>query len=146
MNSFSIVPFVSTVQKTDTPLQMIITSGGTKVPIDDVRLISNISRGATGAAIATHALEAGHSVRYIANEDTALPYIGNISRRFWRDSLSFSPEYLGKIMALENQKQQGKLSLYVATFFQDYVDQVLSGIAPENAFDTIILSAAVSDF
>lgn len=106
MNTFPIEPFISSVKKAETPLDIIITSGGTKVPIDDVRIISNISRGATGAAIATHALEAGHSVRYISNEDTVLPYVGNMSRRFWREGMLFSPEYLGKIMTLEEMKKQ----------------------------------------
>lgn len=43
-------------------LRMLVTSGGTSEPIDGVRVISNTSTGATGAAIAAHFARAGHEV------------------------------------------------------------------------------------
>lgn len=41
---------------------ILVTSGGTAEPIDGVRVLTNTSTGATGAAIATHLARAGHDV------------------------------------------------------------------------------------
>lgn len=38
-------------------MNLAITSGGTRVAIDDVRILTNVSRGGTGAKIAEYALE-----------------------------------------------------------------------------------------
>jgi phosphopantothenoylcysteine decarboxylase/phosphopantothenate--cysteine ligase len=43
-------------------LRMLVTSGGTAEPIDAVRMITNVSTGATGALIADHGWRAGHEV------------------------------------------------------------------------------------
>jgi phosphopantothenoylcysteine decarboxylase/phosphopantothenate--cysteine ligase len=43
-------------------LRILITSGGTSEPIDDVRVLTNTSTGRTGAIIATHFSRRGHEV------------------------------------------------------------------------------------
>lgn len=43
-------------------LRVLITSGGTVEPIDGVRVIANLSTGATGALIAEHFARSGHAV------------------------------------------------------------------------------------
>jgi phosphopantothenoylcysteine decarboxylase/phosphopantothenate--cysteine ligase len=43
-------------------LRVLITSGGTMEPIDGVRVLTNVSTGATGALIANHFAQAGHTV------------------------------------------------------------------------------------
>jgi phosphopantothenoylcysteine synthetase/decarboxylase len=55
-------------------LSIIVTSGGTEVPIDDVRCITNFSRGTTGARIAEHALESGHRVQYLCSRPAKAPF------------------------------------------------------------------------
>jgi len=41
---------------------VLVTAGGTAEPVDGVRVLTNTSTGATGAAIATHWARAGHDV------------------------------------------------------------------------------------
>src|SRR5258708_38677529 len=64
-------------------LSIIVTSGGTEVPIDGVRCITNFSRGTTGARIAEHALESGHRVQYLCSMGTKAPF---------EDALRMRPE------------------------------------------------------
>jgi phosphopantothenoylcysteine decarboxylase/phosphopantothenate--cysteine ligase len=54
-------------------LRVAVTAGGTKVPIDGVRAITNTSTGATGAAIADHFARRGHAVTLIHASDAVLP-------------------------------------------------------------------------
>lgn len=43
-------------------LRILVTAGGTQIPIDSVRAITNSSTGRTGARLAQHLLEQGHDV------------------------------------------------------------------------------------
>ncbi|MCK5346202.1 MAG: bifunctional phosphopantothenoylcysteine decarboxylase/phosphopantothenate--cysteine ligase CoaBC, partial [Candidatus Heimdallarchaeota archaeon] len=54
-------------------LSVLITSGGTKENIDNVRYISNMSTGKTAAAIADHFITNNCNVTYLHAEDAALP-------------------------------------------------------------------------
>ena len=53
--------------------KLLITSGGTKEPIDPVRFITNRSSGKMGAALAEAAARRGGSVVYICGENAVLP-------------------------------------------------------------------------
>lgn len=46
-------------------LRLLITSGGTAEPIDGVRVLTNTSTGATGAALAAHFAQRGHGVALV---------------------------------------------------------------------------------
>jgi phosphopantothenoylcysteine decarboxylase/phosphopantothenate--cysteine ligase len=59
-------------------LSILITSGGTKESIDEVRFISNMSSGKTAAALADHFISGNNNVTYVHAEDAALP-VGNCS-------------------------------------------------------------------
>jgi phosphopantothenoylcysteine decarboxylase/phosphopantothenate--cysteine ligase len=52
-------------------LRVLVTSGGTKEPIDGVRLISNFSSGKTGVAIAEYFVRSGHAVTLLRATDSA---------------------------------------------------------------------------
>jgi phosphopantothenoylcysteine decarboxylase/phosphopantothenate--cysteine ligase len=52
---------------------VLITSGGTKESIDDVRFISNMSSGRTAAALADHFIKNSCDVTYLHTEDAAVP-------------------------------------------------------------------------
>ena len=54
-------------------LKVLITSGGTKEPIDRVRHIGNMSSGTTGSAIAEAFMQAGHSVHLLYGEGSKTP-------------------------------------------------------------------------
>ncbi|MEO6002751.1 MAG: phosphopantothenoylcysteine decarboxylase [Opitutus sp.] len=64
-------------------MNLLVTSGATREPIDAVRFISNISSGRTGAALTEHLRRHGHGVTLLHGEGAALP-TGAIKR------LSFS--------------------------------------------------------
>jgi phosphopantothenoylcysteine decarboxylase / phosphopantothenate---cysteine ligase len=55
------------------PLKVIVTSGGTREPIDGVRTIANTSTGKTGAAIADELFAHGHDVTFVHARESSLP-------------------------------------------------------------------------
>ena len=54
-------------------ISVLITSGGTKEPIDGVRYISNISTGNTASSIAKCFINAGHNLTYLSSLDAKAP-------------------------------------------------------------------------
>jgi len=54
-------------------LRVVITSGGTREYIDDVRVLTNISTGKLGAKIATVFMSHGHDVTYVAPASAQMP-------------------------------------------------------------------------
>jgi len=54
-------------------LNVVITSGGTREYIDDVRVLSNISSGRLGAKIANVFIDHGHHVTYVAPKNAIHP-------------------------------------------------------------------------
>ena len=54
-------------------LRVLVTSGGTTEPIDGVRVLSNVSTGATGALIADQFAAAGHEVRLLRAQQAERP-------------------------------------------------------------------------
>jgi phosphopantothenoylcysteine decarboxylase/phosphopantothenate--cysteine ligase len=54
-------------------MKILLTSGATREPIDAVRFISNVSTGATGAALADALAEAGHEVTLLHGEGAVKP-------------------------------------------------------------------------
>jgi phosphopantothenoylcysteine synthetase/decarboxylase len=54
-------------------VNVLITSGATREPIDKVRFITNMSTGRTGAALADALSSLGHKVTYLHGEGAALP-------------------------------------------------------------------------
>lgn len=57
----------------DKPLDILITAGGTKEPIDRVRSITNTSTGETGCAIAETFIKRGHRVTYLHAQGAPIP-------------------------------------------------------------------------
>lgn len=58
----------------DRPCRVLITSGGTSSPIDDVRKITNISTGRFGASLAEAALGIGAEVTYLHAPGALVPF------------------------------------------------------------------------
>jgi phosphopantothenoylcysteine decarboxylase/phosphopantothenate--cysteine ligase len=54
-------------------MKVLLTSGATREPIDAVRFVSNISSGATGAALADALAAAGHEVTLLHGEGAVRP-------------------------------------------------------------------------
>lgn len=49
-------------------MNVLVTAGNTMVPVDQVRVITNVFSGRTGAAIARHAFERGHNVTLLSSQ------------------------------------------------------------------------------
>ena len=49
-------------------LRLLITSGATREPIDDVRFVTNVSTGGTGAALARAFAQRGHQVTLLRGQ------------------------------------------------------------------------------
>ncbi len=54
-------------------MKVLLTAGATREPIDAVRFISNVSTGATGAALADALTAAGHEVTLLQGEGAVRP-------------------------------------------------------------------------
>jgi phosphopantothenate---cysteine ligase (CTP) len=67
-------------------MNILVTSGNTQVPIDRVRVISNVFSGRTGAVIALHAQERGHTVTLLTSHPdvvaTLLPDASTLAERW----------------------------------------------------------------
>lgn len=55
------------------PLRLLITAGATREPIDDVRFVSNVSSGGTGAALAGALAARGHRVSLLRGQGSVSP-------------------------------------------------------------------------
>ncbi len=64
---------VSTRTAPKNPLHILLTSGGTSEPIDDVRVLTNKSTGQTGARLADTLMELGLNVTFLHAERSAVP-------------------------------------------------------------------------
>lgn len=67
-------------------MRVLITAGGTREPIDDVRFITNRSSGALGRALAAEARSRGHEVLLLAPEggDRAFESTADLERELRR--------------------------------------------------------------
>ena len=63
-------------------MNVLVTSGGTREPIDGVRVIANSSTGATGAAIADALANAGFSVTLLRAKNSIAPNM-TVEERFF---------------------------------------------------------------
>ncbi len=55
-------------------MKILVTAGATREPIDEVRFVSNVSSGATGAALADALLGLGHDVALLRGTGAAKPH------------------------------------------------------------------------
>ncbi len=62
--------------------KVLITSGGTQEPIDDVRVISNKSTGKTAASLADQFINGGFDVTYLCAENAARPLLATQTETF----------------------------------------------------------------
>ena len=123
-------------------MKIFITSGGTKVPIDSVRHIGNMSSGKAGSELAKAFLLQGHEVFFFHAKNSRTPFdaIVNISE-------------LGGIARLKNltdahiEMTPHVLQYNEKTFvtYDDYSNGVVEYIK-ESHPDIIIATAAVSDY
>ena len=120
-------------------MKILITSGGTKVPIDRVRSITNMSSGTFGSKIATEALKKGCKVVFFKAKGSKTPFSINTDV-----SLFECNEIISNAFCLYGlyAKQYHE---YEYVTFDDYMTTLKRAILNEQP-DVIVLAAAVSDY
>jgi len=123
-------------------MKILITSGGTQVPIDDVRHIGNMSSGRFGSEIALACLKNGHSVDYLYSKTGQAPHLVTVD-------LQHSDPIEGIKTVCERLKlvdpANSGYHCYRYTTFDEYHKQ-LQTLTECLQPDITILVAAVSDF
>jgi phosphopantothenoylcysteine synthetase/decarboxylase len=123
-------------------MRVLITSGGTKVKIDMVRHIGNMSSGTFGSRIALEALKRDHDVTFLKAKGSKDPFTPELPDR----ALGIVEYDMILEDARDNHSLYGK-KFNVVTYedFYDYQDKLYKLIENDN-YDSIVLAAAVSDY
>lgn len=120
-------------------MQVLITSGGTQVDIDSIRVITNKSKGGFGSNLALQAVKSGNKVHHIYSGKTPFDVNINLANAKEGDLGSFIEKF--KIyMQFGNNYSEDKYRTY-----QEYA-YLLGENIDKRSPDIIILSAAVSDY
>lgn len=82
INNHSSTPTRSPVANTQKSFKLLITSGGTQEPIDDVRVITNKSTGKTASILADQFINAGFDVTYLCAENAVRPLLTSTVENF----------------------------------------------------------------
>lgn len=125
------------------PLQVLVTSGGTACPIDDVRVVTNLGSGLFGSQIAEAFLEEGCRVHYLHSRGALRPFL----RRAGVDLDADLDAELERVRALraEYRRHRDRLHLYAAPTFDDYLREV-ERLAREQPLDLAVMTMAASDY
>lgn len=103
-------------------MNILVTAGNTQTPVDRVRCITNIFSGRTGAQVAVHAFDRGHSVALLTSH----------------------PEVPGTIPgARERAAPDWSVRAY-RTF--DDLEQLMAAEITSGRYDAVVHAAAVSDY
>jgi phosphopantothenoylcysteine synthetase/decarboxylase len=100
-------------------MKVLVTAGNTMVPVDRVRVITNVFSGRTGAAIAEHAWQEGHEVTLLASPPGAA--------------------------AQEESSRDSRWRVVAYRTFDDLMERMEREVR-ESTPDAVIHSAAVSDY
>lgn len=124
-------------------MRILITSGGTTVPIDPVRSITNASSGKFGSALAAAALRAGMKVTYLTSHHGKSPFSQSIDfyqSADWQDNI----DDLEKLYQFSNTYRAAYRE-YRYHNFSEYAESLQKVIQSEQP-KIIMLAAAVSDY
>lgn len=124
-------------------LEVLITSGGTAVPIDDVRHIGNFSGGTTGAMIAEEFLRQGAIVHYVYAKGAKRPYRRDLEVNPDKDKESELERVSKK--AEEYADHKDRLHEYRVDSFDEYYGRIKELLTTKQ-IGVAVLAAAVSDY
>ena len=125
---------------------VVVTGGGTIAPIDDVRVLTNVSSGRFAAAITEACLERDAAVWHIHTPTALLPY--ERSARFDLDTSDPSAE-IDRLARLHANWQNVRDRLHFVRLQNGTVaeyQQALKRVLEERTIDITFLAMAVSDF
>ncbi|MFO0949419.1 MAG: phosphopantothenoylcysteine decarboxylase [Planctomycetota bacterium] len=122
-------------------MRILITAGGTRAYIDEVRWIGNVSSGRFGADIAKACLKRGAEVVHLHAEGAQLPFhhtidlMADLEPQFaeCRELAQFASEWHARYRTVPFKK------------VSEYADE-LERLLRTEPFDVVFLAAAVSDY
>lgn len=122
-------------------MKVLLTSGGTKVMIDEVRNVGNMSNGTFGEHICRSLLSCGHNVDFLFAKGSKAPHEFRVNLR---DNLApkLMKELLERIEFLDKHWSDYNPVEYYD--FNSYRDKLYELLSEEP--DVVVLAAAVSDF
>ena len=127
-------------------MNVVVTGGGTIAPIDDVRLMTNVSSGRFAAAIAEACLDRGANVWHIHSLSAQIPV-----RRFAQFALD-ATDTAGELSRLTQLRERwlrarDRLKLCPLTIgnVSDYAS-ILEQVLRAQPIDVVFLPMAVADF
>ncbi len=126
--------------------RILITSGGTSAPIDDIRTITNTSTGRFGSALAEAALESGGCVTYLHAPSALTPYTR--LARFDLDSDDPAAEFR-RLDSLRERWLASRERLRCVPLRDGTVPEysaTLERLLRTQGFDVVFLAMAVSDY
>lgn len=121
-------------------MRILITSGGTKIPIDSVRSITNMSKGTFGSKIARAFLSEGHHVTFLTSEGGRTPM--KMELDFQHGPVDFN-KILKELLWSQNVFHNYEERTY--STFDDY-RQELEDLVKHDKFDVVMLACAASDY
>jgi len=125
---------------------VVVTGGGTIAPIDDVRILTNVSSGRFAAAITEACLERNAAVWHIHAPTALLPFVR--SARFDLDAPDPAAE-IDRLARLREKWQSMRDRLHLVPLqvgtVADY-QQTLKRTLQDRSIDLAFLTMAVSDF
>jgi phosphopantothenate-cysteine ligase len=127
-------------------MKILISSGGTKIPIDKVRDITNMSSGTFGSKIATELLKMGHQVIFFRAKDSKSPMSTTIDLwKLGQEKYTYRDAgRMAEILGFFNTHKDRYLEHEYRTFDEYY--ERLKFIIGVNQPDVVVLAAAVSDY
>lgn len=128
----------------------LVTSGGTKVPIDTVRDITNMSKGTFGSKIMTEALKQNQQVWGLIASGSKTPFDFRMDLREVypiTDEAEYTMEAYQSFTEamLFARRYSGNYIQNTYRNFEDY-EQTLFSILENKRPDVVVLAAAVSDY
>ena len=127
-------------------MKVVVTGGGTTAPIDDVRVITNVSTGRTAAAITECCLDRGAEVWHIHAPSAQLPYLR--SAGFNLDAVDPQCEH-ERLDRLQTQWRSVGDRLHLRPLKVGTVAEyaaALRSVLTTEAVDLVFLPMAVSDY
>lgn len=115
--------------------KILVTSGGTKIPIDTVRSITNMSKGTFGSKIADEFYNEGNEVVFLGAVDSKMPFFTKSVKGFCEQ----------KRVPQDCPLNGNNFMVVSYKTFDDYSKELFS-LLKNLKFDIIVLSAAVSDY
>jgi phosphopantothenoylcysteine synthetase/decarboxylase len=123
-------------------MRILVTAGGTKVPIDPVRHIGNDSKGTFPAAIAKELLHRNAEIIYLVSKDGKSPF--SISFDFYKNrEMKQVNDFADAFNFAE--RHRARYEEHRFRNFGDYI-AVLGELVSDLKPDAVLLAAAVSDY